>query len=196
LAIAVGRQIISVFYLKSLVLRNLVVIFAIFSDLGNRKMKFREFPILKTARMDLVQLNELHLDPMIEIAAFKMPDPTPDQAAEYIQKANADFEKGTGCTWGLEWEGELVGTIGFYRGFANQTGEIGYVMREDFKRKGFMAEAIETILNFGFKELELKKITAYTALDNTASVGLLEKLGFANTHFKFEKYTIFEIRTT
>lgn len=144
--------------------------------------------------MNLIQLNQNHLEPMIEISAFKMPDPTPNQALEYINKANADFEKGVGCTWGLEFKGELVGTIGFYRGFANQTGEIGYVMREDFKRQGFMTEAINTILDFGFNELGLKKITAYTALENTASVRLLEKTGFANTQFKFENYTIFENR--
>lgn len=154
-----------------------------------------EFPIINTGRLILRQLNDNDVEPMVEISAFKLPDPTPDQAEEYIHKANADFIKGTSCIWGLESNGELIGTIGFYRGFTNKTGEIGYVMREDYKRQGFMSEAILAILEHGFRTLELKKITAYSDLSNTASVRLLEKLGFENTNFKFEKYNIFEIRS-
>ncbi|MDC1221299.1 GNAT family N-acetyltransferase [Salibacteraceae bacterium] len=152
------------------------------------------FPVIQTDRLTLRQLTVDDVEPMVEISAYKLPDPTPDEAEDYIKKANADFELGKGCTWGLESEGELVGTIGFYRGFANKTGEIGYVMREAHKRQGFMSEAIIAILNHGFGVLELKKITAYTQLSNRASVSMLEKLGFVNTNFKFEKYNIFEIR--
>lgn len=153
-----------------------------------------DFPIIQTERLSLRQLTKEDVEAMVEIAAYKLPDPTPDQAEEYIIKANEDFENRTGYTWGLEHNKELVGTIGFYRGFANKTGEIGYVMREAHKRQGFMSEAILAILKYGFEILGLKKITAYTELSNTASVRLLEKLGFENTNFKFEKYNIFEIR--
>jgi ribosomal-protein-alanine N-acetyltransferase len=41
-----------------------------------------------------------------------------------------------------------------------------------------MSEAFEEVLNFGFKNLELKTIEAFTHKNNTASIALLEKLKF------------------
>jgi RimJ/RimL family protein N-acetyltransferase len=43
--------------------------------------------------------------------------------------------------------------------------------------KGFGTESLNTILDFGFKELNLHRIEAGCAVDNIASIKVLEKVG-------------------
>ena len=43
-----------------------------------------------------------------------------------------------------------------------------------------MSEALSAILAFGFGEMELNRIEAFVMPENTASINLLEKLGFKN----------------
>lgn len=143
--------------------------------------------------MLLRKLTHSDVTPMIEIANYSIKNATKAQTLELIDKANTQFESGEGISWGMELDGKIIGSIGYYRGFANETGEIGYVMCEAFKRKGYMAEAATAVMNVGWNKLKLKRITAYTEIDNLASVLLLEKLGFRNTNQTFKHYTIFEM---
>ena len=78
---------------------------------------FHLFPTLKTPRFILRPLSFEDLKPMVEIAKFKSPDAAEEQAKEWIDKSNADYQEKSGITWGVEWDNELVATIGFYRGF-------------------------------------------------------------------------------
>ena len=41
-----------------------------------------------------------------------------------------------------------------------------------------MTEALAAVIDFGFKEMELNRIEAVIMPENTASINLLEKLGF------------------
>ena len=43
-----------------------------------------------------------------------------------------------------------------------------------------MTEALTAVLDFGFARIGLNRIEAYVMPGNTASIRLLEKLGFAN----------------
>ncbi|WPP51581.1 GNAT family N-acetyltransferase [Catalinimonas niigatensis] len=56
-------------------------------------------------------------------------------------------------------------------------GEVWYKLHPDHWRKGFATEALQTILNFGFRELKLHRIEAGCAVDNLASARVLEKAG-------------------
>ncbi len=55
---------------------------------------------------------------------------------------------------------------------------IGYWMGEDFTRQGFMKEALEAVVHYGFSELDLSRIEAGCLARNAPSRGLLEKCGF------------------
>ncbi|HAW18568.1 MAG TPA: GNAT family N-acetyltransferase [Flavobacteriales bacterium] len=157
---------------------------------------FDAFPTLTTKRLRLIQLLESHIFPMIEIASYKLGSATSEQALETIQKASAQFQEKIAITWGIEFNGEVIGSIGYYRGFENQCGEIGYVMRSNFKRRGYMIEATEAVIEFGFNELELKRIIAVTAIENFPSVKMLVRLGFIPTEEKIEVYSVFELWPT
>lgn len=69
--------------------------------------------------------------------------------------------------------------------------ELFYLLRkDDYKQKGFMTEALEPVLAFGFNELGLHRIEALVADWNTASVKLLLKYGFRKEGTMREDYCV------
>ena len=57
--------------------------------------------------------------------------------------------------------------------------DIGFALLSDFWGKGFAFEAAEAVLRDAHKRLNLERIVAITSLDNDASIGLLQRLGFS-----------------
>jgi [ribosomal protein S5]-alanine N-acetyltransferase len=105
---------------------------------------------------------------------------TVEEAAAMIQRIDQDYAKGNTLHWGicLSDDDEIVGTCGYYRGFPADTGEIGYVLQESCRGQGIMNRALKLIVEFGFTELDLAQIVAYTDRRNAASIAVLERLGF------------------
>ena len=74
---------------------------------------------------------------------------------------------------------DLVGTIGYFNfNLSAETAEIGYELLTEFRGQGIMNEVLPGIIQFGFEEMKLKWITAFTTEQNIGSVRLLEKFGF------------------
>ena len=59
-----------------------------------------------------------------------------------------------------------------------QSGTLGYWIGEGFARQGLMKEAINAVVHYGFKTLDLSRIEAACLAENKASRGVLEKCGF------------------
>lgn len=100
-------------------------------------------------------------------------------------------------TFAIEYEGKVIGSVGIEEydeeellQLKNQKGrELGYVLAKDFWGRGFMPEAVNTVIDFLFKEAELDFIVCGHAENNRQSERVQEKCGFR--HFK--KY-IFKTR--
>jgi RimJ/RimL family protein N-acetyltransferase len=73
----------------------------------------------------------------------------------------------------------LIGTGG-YKGppNADATVEIGYTVASEYHRQGFATEASQGLLRHAFTFSEVRRVVAETMTDLTASIGVLEKLGF------------------
>ena len=79
---------------------------------------------------------------------------------------------------------ELIGDIGIHF-IDNQQVEIGYTIAKQHQGLGFATEAAKAVINYLFCELKKHRITASIDPENTASVALLEKLGFRKeAHFR------------
>lgn len=78
----------------------------------------------------------------------------------------------------LKSSGEFIGQCDFNKITAGVLGEIGYILREEYWGSGYAFEALTTIINYGFNDLNLKRIFAVIEKDNNRSVKLIEKLGF------------------
>ena len=92
----------------------------------------------------------------------------------------------------------LLGTICLWKFSKDRTtAELGYELLPAYHGKGIMSEAVQFILNYGFKNLNLKKIDAFTNKNNLNSIKLLEKSKFIlnenRTDEKFPENLIFEL---
>jgi [ribosomal protein S5]-alanine N-acetyltransferase len=95
-----------------------------------------------------------------------------------LEQIDLDYQRGETVHWGIEIAGGIAGTCGFYRGFAAATGEVGYVLKADFRGLGIMTAAMRPVLAFGFEHIGLRTINAFTDHDNLASQAVLTRLGF------------------
>ncbi|MCY1127034.1 GNAT family protein [Frigidibacter sp. RF13] len=59
-----------------------------------------------------------------------------------------------------------------------QAGTLGYWVGAPHARKGYMREALEALVHYAFTDLDLSRLEAGCLPENTASRGVLEKVGF------------------
>ena len=106
------------------------------------------------------------------------PNPLTAELAEgmirkWMEKVPATF-------FAIEWNGEYVGNISLSPGVDvyRKTAEIGYFIGEPYWNKGIATQAVNLIVEFGFKELGLARIHTGVFEYNHASMRVLEKCGF------------------
>lgn len=89
-------------------------------------------------------------------------------------------------------EGKPVGSIGLHlqTDILRKNAEIGYWLGEEYWGKGLIKHAIEQIVDYGFKNMDIVRIFARVYGTNIASQRVLEKVGF-KLEGKYEK-TIFK----
>lgn len=83
-----------------------------------------------------------------------------------------------------------IGNCGFHTWYTEHfRAEIGYDLIDDvYKNKGFMTEALQTILAYGFTEMKLNRIEALIGPNNIPSFKLLQKFGFRKEGHLREHY--------
>ena len=93
------------------------------------------------------------------------------------------------CFWPIERrdDGVLLGHCGLKlapAGIPGVTGsiEIGWRLRRDVWRQGYAREAAQACLEWGWANLAVDRIVAITTPGNTASWGLMERLGMIRRH--------------
>lgn len=79
--------------------------------------------------------------------------------------------------------GETVGSAGIdpYPLDGQEYFELGYRLCLKHWGKGYATEAAEALLDYGFTSLNLEKIVAFAVHQNSASLKVIEKLGFVYT---------------
>jgi len=103
------------------------------------------------------------------------------QAGDQIQAWENGFINKGCIRWGISHkdEGFIIGSCGYY-GFHTwyKRASIGYELARSYWRQGIMTEALGAIIDYGFGEMELNRLEAVVLPENTASIKMLEKLGF------------------
>jgi ribosomal-protein-alanine N-acetyltransferase len=86
---------------------------------------------------------------------------------------------------------EFIGLIGMKMGKPKYlTAEIWYKLHPSQWKKGFATDALNKLLHFAFTELKLHRIEAGCAVENIASVKVLEKVGMIREGRKRKKLPI------
>jgi [ribosomal protein S5]-alanine N-acetyltransferase len=102
-----------------------------------------------------------------------------DASAEIHYCRNLFYQR-QGAYWTLARKDndKMVGAIGFYINNHHHRAEITYDLHRDYWRQGLMSRAIKRIMQHAFMQMDIHRIEALTALENTASMAILKKLGY------------------
>ena len=81
-------------------------------------------------------------------------------------------------TFAIELENQFIGLITLSLGKEKyKSAEVWYKLHTNFWNKGYATEALKAIINFGFNDLKLHRISAGCAVENIGSIRVLEKVG-------------------
>jgi len=102
-----------------------------------------------------------------------------DETRDWILGLIDSYEGDENYLWAivLKDSDTLIGSIGIKITATHFRGEIGYVIGRKYWNKGFMTEALNAILEFGFKELGITRIQACHHTENIASGKVMQKAG-------------------
>ncbi|MBI2856364.1 MAG: GNAT family N-acetyltransferase [Chloroflexi bacterium] len=109
-------------------------------------------------------------------------DRTPDDARNFVQmfldwqaeQPRRRFQ----LAITLPESGQLIGNCGIRRKLDNDwEADIGYELAPEHWGRGYATEAARAIVGFGFRDLELHRISSWCIADNTASARVLERVG-------------------
>ena len=109
-----------------------------------------------------------------------------DEVREMIKRnVFGDYEKyGFGrMAITLKGADRLIGFTGLKYNDDFEEVDIGYRLLKEYWGKGIATEASRPFMDYGFKELKLKRIVALAIEENVGSINVMKKLGM-----HFEKY--------
>lgn len=147
------------------------------------------FPVLETERLKLTKIEPFFLEAFYDIFSREevmekygmFPITELKDAAWFIDRFNESFKGKRSIRWGLilKSENKLIGTCGFH-GFneLSSRAEIGYELNDTYWHKGYMSEALDAIIEWGFTAFELNRIEALIYPDNPSSERIASRHGF------------------
>ena len=142
---------------------------------------FDIFPLISDKKIRLRQIIASDMNDLLEISYYNaIQAKNIAQAIEMQAKIDKDYEEGNSIHWGIEElsTNKIVGTCGYYRSLDKGEGELGCVLLPQFRGQGFMTNAMQLAIDFGLKNMELKRICAVTSKQNNQAIKLLERLNF------------------
>jgi [ribosomal protein S5]-alanine N-acetyltransferase len=152
-------------------------------------MNFSPFPRMNGNRVLLRRLSEsdkeaiffLRTDEVVNEFLYRKKPANLEEAIQFINSIEVRINEGQSIFWAisLKNEPELIGTICLWNFSAdNKVAELGYEMNPLFHKRGLMTEAINCVIDYGFKSLKLNAIEAFTNKNNLRSIRLLQRIGF------------------
>lgn len=106
---------------------------------------------------------------------------------QYLENAHRDIYEVKQLRLAIcDLKGELIGLIDLFD-FDPKHERVGLglvILHQDKRNKGLGAEAVDLVTSFAFSTLNVRQVFAHVLEDNTPSINLFEKLGFARTGIK------------
>jgi ribosomal-protein-alanine N-acetyltransferase len=151
---------------------------------------FQSFPVIDIGKYVLRELqvtdaqdflSYMKDDKVYEFIAEEYIPKTLSESEEEIQYWADLYTSKRSIYWGiaLKSTNTLIGSCGFnVWSPMNKRAEISYDLSRKFWNQGIMTQSIKAICDFVFCNLEVNRVQATVAIENIASVKLLEKVGF------------------
>lgn len=153
------------------------------------------FPNLQSERLSFREINENDFPEVMELRGNAdnmkfIPRPLVTNEAEALAHITMILDKrkeNDAINWVITEKDSdsLIGIIGFFRTqHENFRSELGYMILPQHHGKGYVTEAIATVLSFGFNTLNLHSVNAIIDPNNFASEKVLQKNRFRKeAHF-------------
>ena len=161
---------------------------------------FNSFPILKTKRLTLRNILPGDAEAIFAMRSNQAVNQfiardsmlSASDAETLVQKTNDTFAAFKGIGWAglLREHNTIIGSCGFNQiDYPNLRAELGGELATSYWGKHIALEAAQTIVQFGFEQLELHSIEAKLSPENRGAIHLLECMGFTKeAHFKDRIY--------
>ena len=162
-------------------------------------MRFPDFQELQTSRLHLRKIDMADLEDLYAFASSEAvtrymlfnPHKSLADSVASIEKCLARYAAGRNYRWGiaLKESNRLIGMIDLL-GFQEAEGScsFAYMLGEDFWGRGYGTEALHAVFQFGFNQMELRRIEADHMAPNAASGGVMRKCGMEQTGMYPGKY--------
>jgi ribosomal-protein-alanine N-acetyltransferase len=147
------------------------------------------FKLLHTPRLllrelreeDAVSVYELRSDEKVNEFIDRPRAVNVEDGLAFILRIRGNMAEKNVFYWAMEQkeDRQMAGTICLWNFSADsKVAEIGFELLPSYQGKGLASEALETVLRFGFEQLELQTVLAWFHRDNQASARLLSAKGF------------------
>lgn len=133
---------------------------------------------------DVPRIVQACSDPVTRQWLHRLPTPyTPADALAYVHLCTWDAARGAGLTWALADpdDDRLLGVVGVMdlAGYDTSAGEIGYWLHPDARGRRLLGAVLPAVIEHAFDPagLDRRRLTAAAAVNNSASVRILERAG-------------------
>tara|TARA_Y100000591_G_scaffold321803_1_gene337302 strand:- start:1959 stop:2486 length:528 start_codon:yes stop_codon:yes gene_type:complete len=135
--------------------------------------------LIKTPEIDdKFELTQLINDKDVIKWLSEIPFPyTLCHAEEFIERSRERVLKQESYNFMIFQDKKMIGGVGL-SGFNNKSCQVGYWLGKKYWGNGFATEALKSILDFGFDQLNLEEIYAAYKIGNEGSKKVLIKCGF------------------
>lgn len=131
---------------------------------------------------DYAPFYDMSADPRVYAFLPVFPDKRACDAL--VDRLRADFSRRGWGFWALENKesGAFMGICGMHEpgpefGVGRPCVEIGWRLAPAFWKKGYATEAAREVMRFAFMDLQLDELVSFTAVGNTRSYAVMERLG-------------------
>lgn len=133
--------------------------------------------VLRRARPDdLEAIHEVLSNPVAMRYWSSLPHESLEQTRDWLGSM-IEYEPGVREDFIVEHDGRAIGKAGCYR-----LPEIGYILHPDYWGQGFATEALTAVVAHIFAHHPVDGLRADIDPRNLASIRLLERLGFTESH--------------
>jgi len=150
---------------------------------------FRQFPRLMAKRVILRQGLKTDVEAIFDIKCrssltanyAQEPHRQPEDSDRWLERARDSFANQKDMLWVVELAEKqcVIGSVTLWNLHEmDECAELGYEIHPDFEGRGYMSEAVQAVLDFGFNSLGLQRVEALPLARNRPSRKLLERNGF------------------
>ena len=147
----------------------------------SKNPKTKRLLFSKSSMADVALVYALRSSPIVRQYIMQPLFTKQEEAIAHINKLENFLKEDKSISWTLidKASNQKIGGICLWNFSEDRkTAEVGYDLLPEYFRKGYMSEALQGVIDFGFNSLNLNTIEAFTHIENEPSKKLLVSNGF------------------